>query len=339
MGSRRPAAGPPRRIAMLIYPGVAPLDVAGPLQVFGVCNFLKGETLYDVVTVAPTPDPVRTPVGITFLPDLAMDDLAMPVDTLLVSGGGGPSAGATEQIGVWLRKAAPQARRFGSICTGAFALGAAGLIDGRRVTTHWAFAGKLAEIAPAATVDADAIYIRDGSLYTSAGITSGIDLALALVEEDHGRDLALMAARFLVLYLKRSGGQAQFSTQLRAQFSDVPGIHKAQAWCLDNLHGDLSVPELARRAGMSARNFARLFARETGTTPKAFVAGLRMEAACRLLDGGSHSLQAVAARCGYGTPTKMRRAFLSAVGVTPALYRARFGAAEAIPDAAVAEMP
>lgn len=317
---------------MLIYPGVAPLDVAGPLEVFGVCNFLRGEMLYDISTVAPTADPVRTLVGITFLPDLAMDDLELPVDTLLVSGGGGASAGTTEPIGRWLREAAPQARRFGSICTGAFALGAARLIDGKHVTTHWAFAGQLAQVAPTAKIDADAIYIRDGNLYTSAGITSGIDLALALVEEDHGRDLALMAARFLVLYLKRSGGQAQFSTQLRAQFSDVPGIQKAQAWCLDNLDGDLSVSELARQAGMSPRNFARLFAREAGTTPKAFVAGMRLEAACRLLEGSSQSVQAVAARCGYGTPTKMRRAFLSAFGVTPALYRARFGTTEAVPD-------
>jgi transcriptional regulator GlxA family with amidase domain len=254
-----------------------------------------------------------------------MDDLQLPVDTLLVSGGGGPDAGASEPIGRWLRHAAPQARRFGSICTGAFALGAAGLIDGKRVTTHWAFAARLAEMTPTARIDADAIFVRDGGLYTSAGITSGIDLALALVEEDHGRDLALLVARFLVLYLKRSGGQTQFSTQLRAQFSDTPAIQKVQAWCLENLDGDLSIAALARRAGMSARNFTRLFGKETGKTPKEFIAGTRLEAACRMLDGGSQSLQVVAARCGYGTPTKMRRAFLSAFGVTPAIYRARFG--------------
>src|SRR5579859_4565882 len=204
-----------RVVAMLIYPGVAPLDVVGPLQVFGVANFLSKQKLYDVVTVALTAAPVSTPIGLALLPTCAMVALQLPVDTLLVSGGGGPDAGIRPEILDWLRRTAPRARRYGSICTGAFALGAAGLLDGKRVTTHWDFGAELARRYPAAIVDTDPIFIRDGDLYSSAGISAGIDLALALVEEDQGRQLALSIARYLVLYLKRSGGQAQFSTQLR----------------------------------------------------------------------------------------------------------------------------
>lgn len=219
-----PAGDEPRRIVMLIYPGVAPLDVAGPLQVFGVANFLRKQKLYDILTVAPTADPVPTPVGFAFMPSCAMAATPLPIDTLLVSGGGGPDAGTQPDILGWLRQTAPKARRFGSICTGAFALGAAGLVDGKRVTTHWAFGKELARRNPTAAVENDPIFIRDGNLYSSAGISAGIDLALALVEEDHGREFALAIARYLVLFLKRSGGQAQFSTQLQAQFSTISAI-------------------------------------------------------------------------------------------------------------------
>jgi len=310
---------------MLIYPGVAPLDVAGPLEVFGVCNFLKERQCYDIVTVAPSADPVTSPIGVTLLPGCAMEALALPVDTLLVSGGGGPDAGATESIGHWLRHAAPRARRFGSICTGAFALGAAGLIDGKRVTTHWAFADALAKRYPKATVLPDSIFVRDGNLYTSAGITSGIDLALALLEEDHGREFALEVARFLVLYLKRTGGQAQFSTHLRAQFSAVPAIQRVQMWCLEHLDADLSTGAMARRAAMSERNFIRVFREQVHQTPKAYVEAARLQAACRLLEETGLSPQAISTRAGFGTPTTMRRAFLRGFGVAPAQYRDRFG--------------
>lgn len=311
---------------MLIYPGIAPLDVAGPLEVFGVCNFLAGKTVYDITTVAPSLDPVRSPIGITFLPDRLMSDLDLPVDTLLVAGGAGPDAGATDPIRQWLRFATPQTRRFGSICTGAFALSAAGLLDGRRATTHWAFTDLLAERAPRATIDPDAIYVRDGNLYTSAGITSGIDLALALLEEDQGRERALDVARFLVLYLKRSGGQTQFSSQLRAQFSESPIIRRVQQWCLDNLAGDLSVASVARQAVMSERSFARMFRAETGQTPAEFVAAARLDAACRRLESDGATTQAIAWSCGFGSQASLRRAFLRRLGVTPQIYRARFRA-------------
>ncbi len=221
-------ANAPRRIAMLIYPGVAPLDVAGPLQVFGVANFLKKQKLYDVVTVGPEAGPVPTPLGFAFLPSCSMDELEFPVDTLLVSGGGGPDAGTDARIGEWLRASVLRVRRYGAVCTGAFALGAAGLTKGKRVVTHWAFADEMANRNPEAKVEIEPIFIRDGRLYTSAGISAGIDLALALLEEDHGRAFALEVARYLVLFLKRSGGQSQFSTQLQAQSSTARHSTRAE---------------------------------------------------------------------------------------------------------------
>jgi len=319
-------AGPPRRVAMLIYPGVAPLDVSGPLQVFGVANFLRKQKIYDVITVAPDAGPVPTPVGFAFLPSCAMAALPLPVDTLLVSGGGGPDAGCEPIILDWLKHTAPQARRFGSICTGAFALGAAGLIAGKRVTTHWAFAAELALRNPTAKIEIDSIFVRDGNLHTSAGISAGIDLALALVEDDHGRDFALAIARYLVLFLKRSGGQAQFSTQLKAQFSSIPAIQKVQQWCHDNLRGDLRVAALARRAAMSERNFIRLFHEDTGQTPAEFVESVRLQVVCRLLEENALSLKQIAERCGLGSTATLRRIFKRRLGVPPLQYRDKFNA-------------
>ncbi len=313
-----------RRVAMLIYPGVAPLDVAGPLQVFGVANFLSRRKLYDVVTVAPDAAPVPTPLGFAFMPTYAMTALPLPVDTLLVSGGGGPDAGCEPAILDWLKHAAPQARRFGSICTGAFALGAAGFIDGKRVTTHWAFGSELARRHPSALVDDNCIFIRDGNLYTSAGISAGIDLALALLEEDHGRDLTLAVARYLVVFLKRAGGQAQFSTQLAAQFSSVPAIQKIQRWCHEHLNGDLRVAALAKRAAMSTRNFTRMFREDTGRTPAEFVEAARLQAACRLLGDTDLTVKAIASRCGFASTASLRRVFIRRLGVSPAQYRDKF---------------
>lgn len=314
----------PRRIAMLIYPGVAPLDVAGPLQVFGVANFLKQRKLYDVITVAPTADPVPTPLGFSFLPACAMDALEFPVDTLLVSGGGGPDAGTDARIGEWLRAKMPLARRYGAVCTGAFALGAAGLTKGKRIVTHWAFAGELGKRNPEAKVEVEPIFIRDGRLYTSAGISAGIDLALALLEEDHGRAFALEVARYLVLFLKRSGGQSQFSTQLQAQSSTIPGIQRAQHWVLDHLNGDLRVTTLAKKAGMSERTFVRSFREDTGRTPGEYIAEARLQAARRLLEDTQIEPKRVAAQSGLGTVANMRRIFLRQLGVTPNQYREKF---------------
>jgi transcriptional regulator GlxA family with amidase domain len=313
-----------RRVAMLIYPGVTPLDVTGPLQVFDLANRLRKQKLYDLVTVAPTADPVPTSLGFAFVPACAMTALKLPVDTLLVSGGSGADSMVRPDILDWLRCSASKARRFGSICTGAFALGAAGLLDGKRVTTHWNQAPELARRHPAAMVEVDAIFIRDGDLYTSAGISAGIDLALSMVEDDHGRDFALSIARVLVLFLKRSGGQAQFSPQLRAQFSAVPAVRQAQLWCQENLASDLRVGTLCKVAGMSERGFVRKFRQDTGRTPGEYVISARLEAACRCLVETRLSLKGVAQRCGFGSVTAMRRAFMLRVGVAPRQYRDNF---------------
>jgi transcriptional regulator GlxA family with amidase domain len=258
------------------------------------------------------------------MPGCAMDALELPVDTLLVSGGIQPERAVDPGMLDWLRMAAPRARRFGSICTGAFVLGAAGLLDGKRVTTHWRFAPELARRHPGTVVDVDPIFIRDGGLYSSAGISAGIDLALAMVEEDHGRELALSIARVLVLFLKRSGGQAQFSPQLRGQISAVPAVQQVQMWCQENLDGDLRVGALSRIAGMSERDFARKFRQDTGRTPADYVASVRLDAACRALAETQISLKAVAQKCGFGTVAAMRRAFLLRVGVPPRQYRDNF---------------
>jgi transcriptional regulator GlxA family with amidase domain len=319
-----PATPEPRRVAMLIYPGVAPLDVAGPLQVFGVANFLCNQKLYDVVCVAPTAEPVPTPVGFAFMPTCAMTALPLPVDTLLVSGGGGPDSGTRPEILDWLRHAAPKSRRFGSICTGAFALGAAGLLVGKRVTTHWDFCAELARRHPAAIVEIDPIFIRDGDLYSSAGITAGIDLALSLVEEDHGRDFALNIARYLVLYLKRAGGQAQYSVRLQAQFSNVPAIERVQHWCEEKLDGDLRAGTLCQIAGMSERDFIRKFRQETRQTVGEYVAAVRLAAACRLLTDTELSLKEVVRKCGFRSVAALRRAFVPRFGVPPLQYREHF---------------
>lgn len=320
----RAAARTSARVAMLIYPGVAPLDVAGPLQVFGVANFLRQQKLYDVITVAPTAEPVPTPLGFAFMPSCVMTELPLPVDTLLVSGGGGPDAGTQPAILDWLRRTTPQARRFGSICTGAFSLGAAGLLDGKRVTTHWAFGAELARRHSTAIVDIDPIFICDGNLYSSAGVSAGIDLALALVEEDHGRDFALSIARYLVLFLKRPGGQAQFSAQLRAQFSTVPAIQQVQEYCQTHLGGDLRVGTLCRVAGMSERSFVRKFQQETNQTPGDYVMSTRVEAARLFLVETRLAMKSVAQRSGFGSVAMMRRAFMLRLGVMPRQYRDNF---------------
>ena len=322
------AAPQPRSVAMLIYPGVTPLDVAGPLEVFKFANFLRKQTIYDVVTVGPTAGPVPTNAGITLLPSCAMTDLALPVDTLMVAGGGMPRTWVTQEMADWLRTAATQARRFGSICTGAFLLGAAGLLDGRRVTTHWASCADLARFHPSASVEVDPIFIRDGRFFSSAGITAGIDLTLSLVEEDYGRDFALNIARYLVLYLKRAGGQAQFSVRLQAQFSQVPAIERVQQWCEENLDRDLSTSMLCQIAGMSERSFIRKFHQETGQTVGQYVAAVRLDAACRLLTETGLSLKEVARKSGFGSVAALRRVFQSRIGVLPRQYREHFQMSE-----------
>jgi transcriptional regulator GlxA family with amidase domain len=215
-------------------------------------------------------------------------------------------------------------RRLASICTGAFFLAEAGLLNGHRATTHWDFCAQLARRYPGVQVEPDTIFIREGSLYTSAGVTAGMDLALALVEEDHGREVALAVARALVMFLHRPGGQAQFSAQLSAQFAEREPLRDLQSYIIDHPRNDLSVEALARRVSMSPRNFARVFTREVGTTPARFVTSVRVETARRLLEETSADHEAICVRSGLGTPESMRRAFVRVMGIPPTQYRERF---------------
>ena len=243
------------------------------------------------------------------------------IDTLVVVGGTGATTSRGRVVANWIRKAAGRARRVVSICTGAFLLAEAGLLDGRRATTHWMFTRELAARYPKVKVEPDPIFIRDGNLYTSAGVTAGMDLALALVEEDLGSAMALRIARTLVLFLRRPGGQAQFSISLSAQASNFKPLRELQIWMAENLNQDLSVGVLASRVGMSERNFARVFARESRTTPAQYVEHLRLEAASRELELTDKGLKEIALASGFRSVEVLRRAFLRHYGTSPSLYR------------------
>jgi transcriptional regulator GlxA family with amidase domain len=305
------------------FPDVQPLDVVGPAEVFHTAARLNGDA-YDVTVAAPEPGPLRAS-AVVLAADAALASLRGPIDTLVVAGGVGVVALEDDQRFLRaLRSAAGRSRRVAGVCTGAFLLAGAGLLAGRRATTHWASCARLAERHPDVAVDPDPIFVRDGDVYTSAGVTAGMDLALALVEEDLGREAALATARWLVLFVKRPGGQAQFSAQLTAQLADRRPLRELQAWIADHPADDLSVPALARRAHMSERNFARAFAREVGMTPAAYVEGARVESARMALEAGDAPVEAVARRAGFGTVETMRRAFHRRLGVGPADYRRRF---------------
>jgi len=312
-----------RRVVIVAFPGVQTLDVTGPAEVLRAATKLHPPG-YELTVVAPEEGPLRTST-VPIAPHLPLSACRFPIDTLIVAGGTGTRrAEDDEALIAWLRRAARRSRRVTSVCTGAFLLARAGLLDGRRATTHWASCADLAARYPAVTVEPDPIFVRDGNVATSAGVTAGMDLALALVEEDLGRDVAIEAARWLVLFLKRPGGQAQFSAQLAAQTAERPSLRDLQAWMPDHLDEDLTVPALARRSAMSERNFARAFRRETGMTPAAYVEAARVESARIALESGDLPVENVAAQSGFGTVETMRRAFRRRVGVSPADYRTRF---------------
>ncbi len=285
---------------MVIFPDVQVLDAAGPLEVFSLANRLARGPRYEVSVLAPEAGPVMTSSGLPIVAGRSIRQASGPVDTLIVAGGLG---------------------------SGAFLLGEAGLLDGRRATTHWAVCDALQRRYPGARVEGDPIFVRDGKISTSAGVTAGMDLALELVEEDGGRDLALSVARWLVMFLRRPGGQSQFSVQLRSQVAERRGLRDLQSWIADHLGEDLSVPALARRTRMSPRNFARAFRREIGLTPAAYVEAQRVERARRLLETADLSVAEVAAACGFGRVETMHRAFRRGVRVSPAQYRRHFRAA------------
>jgi transcriptional regulator GlxA family with amidase domain len=323
----RSSPNPIRVINVLAYPAVQLLDVTGPLQVFACANDLAvaagGARPYLLRIVAPGGEAVTASAGVT----LAADPLTQPgepLDTLLVAGGKGVEAAAENAVLVdWVRERATQARRVASVCTGAFLLAAAGVLDGRRAATHWMYCAKLAKCFPAVRVESDPIFVCDGRVWTSAGVTAGIDLALALVEEDLGRSMALAVARYLVVFLKRPGGQAQFSAALALQAAEdkFGALHD---WINFHLCDDLSLSVLADQAGMSERSFSRHYAEATGQTPARAVERLRVEAARRLLSESRLPVKRVAQRCGFGSEETLRRSFLRLLAVTPQDYRSRF---------------
>ncbi|CAN7594491.1 GlxA family transcriptional regulator [Massilia sp. LjRoot122] len=317
----------PPLILFLAFPGTGLLDLTGPQTVFWAAQrHLGGRELlpYELQTVSLHGGPVRTEEGVVIdtLPVSAFDQRA--IDTIVVPGSSG-IAGLLDQLDAsiaWLRQAAPRARRTASVCTGAFLLAEAGLLDGRRAATHWAMSDLLEQRFASLTVDRDAIFIRQDRVWTSAGVTAGIDLALALVEEDCGRAVAMDLARDLVVFMKRPGGQSQHSELLRAQARDSAGFDVLHAWILDNLHNaDLSVELLAERARMSARNFSRVYKSRTGRSPGKAVELFRVEAARRMLEQSQRKLDQIALQCGFGDEDRMRVSFQRNLGLTPSEYR------------------
>ncbi|MGA5314477.1 GlxA family transcriptional regulator [Streptomyces pseudogriseolus] len=312
---------PQRTVLVVLYDAVQSLDVTGPVEVFaGAERHTPGS--YRITTASLDGAPVRTTSGLTLVPDGTLGEAPAP-HTLVVPGGHG-SRHPDPRLTDWLRRHAPRAERLVSVCTGAALLAAAGLLDGRRATTHWAYSDRLARDHPAVEVDPDPIYVRDGHVATSAGVTAGIDLALALVEEDLGREVALTVARHLVVFLRRPGNQAQFSAQLAAQTARREPLREIQRYVTEHPSADLSVEALAARAALSPRHFARAFHAETGTTPGRYVDRVRLEHARRLLEDTGDSVEEISRTCGYGSPEAMRRAFVRTLGSSPAEYRRRF---------------
>jgi transcriptional regulator GlxA family with amidase domain len=318
-------SNPRTRGVILFAPvDVHSLEISGVMDAFHEANRQHGATLYDVCVAAESAEAIRCASGLRIMPDRTIEDAPAACDTFIVTGSYGVPGPPSEAVTSWIGEQAHAARRYGAVCTGTFLIGAAGLIDGRRVTTHWDYATDLAARFPTAEIDPEAIFVRDGALFTSAGVTAAIDLALALIEEDHGRDLALAIARHMVIYLKRPGGQSQFSAHLMAQISQRTPIESVQRWAADHPDADLSTAALAARAAMSARNFTRIFRQETTTTPADFVERLRVDAARRMLEETSLPLASVARASGLGTAASARRAFLRRLGITMRQYRARF---------------
>ena len=311
---------------VIIYDGVQCLDVAGPLDVFTEANsFLGDDDGYRCVILAATTALIRASNGMPLTAHLDFKEAAQVFHTVLVAGGPDfPDRLPDDAMSIWLREWGVRAERYGSICTGAFALGHAGLLDGRLVTTHWQNAARLANRFPAARVEHDRIFARDGRLVTSAGVTAGIDLALALVREDHGEQIALSCAKRLVVVAQRQGGQSQFSPLLTSSSDPMTPLGKVQAYVMENLNEPFPVERLAAIAGTSTRTIARLFVKELGVTPHDFIESIRLDHARNLLEATNSALKAIAFDCGFGTPEQMRAVFQRRLGLSPQRYRENF---------------
>ena len=313
------------------YPDVQVLDVTGPHEVFALAHRFRpiGDPGYAVELLAADAGAMRASSGLTLVADRVLGRPTAKaneaIDTVVVAGGGGTAdAAVDDRLLEWLRGVEPTCRRMTSVCSGAFILAAAGLLDGKRATTHWSECDRLARYYPEVEVEADPIFVRDGKIATSAGITAGMDLALALVEDDLGRDASLQVARWLVMFVQRSGGQSQFSSQLAGQLAERAPLRELQTWMADHPDADLSVPALSARVAMSDRNFARVFRREVGTTPAAYVEQVRCEAARRLLETTDRTVDDIARACGFGTTETLQRTFQRLVSVSPRRYRRHF---------------
>ena|ERR1700756_2487920 len=309
-----------RQVVISGPPPVQILDVTGPLEVFA---HAPG---YKIEVAAPGRSHVlATNRGVSLDGAIPIEEITGPIDTLVIAGGPGAECGLYDTAYLrWIAEMSARSRRVASICTGAFALAAAGILDGKRAVTHWRFCDRLAREFPKVSVNPDAIYLRDGSIYTSAGITAGIDLTLALVEEDHGHKTALDIARQLVMFLVRPGGQAQYSHMLSRQAVTSEPLRELQVWMLENLKEDLTVESLADRMGVSARHFSRVCQRETNMNPGQFVDRMRVEAAQQMIDSSSMGLKEIADACGFKSADAMRRTFLRVIGITAGDYVERF---------------
>jgi transcriptional regulator GlxA family with amidase domain len=321
-----------RHVAIIAYPGIEILDVTGPMEVFAFANTalqiadVSLEPAYSLEILAEKPGPLTASCGLQIIADRAYGGIQDGIDTLLIAGTTNIDCLLCDPLlQNWVQTQAPRVRRLASICTGAFLLAESGLLEGRRATSHWFFCERFARDYPTVTVEPDRIFVRDGFISTSGGVTSGIDLALAMVEEDLGPELALLVARLLVVFLKRPGGQSQFSAYMISESANHPDLRNLQAWIMTHLEADLRVESLAERVAMSPRNFARLFLTETGMTPAKFVELARIDAARHYLGSTGLPIETVAGKAGFKDPERMRRAFIRQIGVNPQNYRDRFG--------------
>ncbi|WP_339510237.1 GlxA family transcriptional regulator [Pseudomonas sp. RL_15y_Pfl2_60] len=314
-----------KTVAVILFPDLLLLDVAGPVEVFSIANrYLEPQDRYEILTIASDSLAVRTSSGITLTADTHIDQASGFYDVLIVPGGPGAYNQPFPALQCWLRKAASQVRLFASVCTGAFILGQAGLLDGRRVTTHWNYTQRLAAKYPDAQVETDQIFVRDGNLITSGGVTTGIDLALSIIAEDHCKKVALSVAKVLLVVMQRQGGQMQFSPLVADVAKDDSPIFRVRNYVLENVAEEFSVERMASLAAMSPRHFARTFTRELNMTPMEFVQSARVDNARRLLESGNLPLKTVAYRSGFGSARHMRHLFVEKLGVPPSQYRRQF---------------
>ncbi|MBD8122911.1 GlxA family transcriptional regulator [Pseudomonas lutea] len=313
-------------VGMVLFPGFQLLDIAGPKDAFAQVKVLTaGECEYEMLTIGTTRSPLLSSSGLTVIPDRTIFDPCPEFDTVIMPGGLGIfDVYSDSALCDWLRAQGKRCRRIAAVCNGVFAFGAAGLIEGKSVTTHWMDAVHLGESFPSAFVDPDQIHVKDGSVYTTAGVTAGIDLSLLMIEEDFGKKLAIDVAKYLVVYLRRAGGQSQFSPLLDVQGDVDSQVEAVQNYLLANLHQTHCLTSLAARVHMSPRNLSRLFTKETGMPPMTFLADARIDAARRFLETTDQSIKEISHRCGFENPDGLRRVFVKRLAISPGEYRSRF---------------